>query len=92
MLYCQYFVSGNQGRVKGVATFESYRGRELIGYILQHIQQESIKQGLEYLWILSINEQVAKVYDRANFKSVGTIISIHAFTEVKSIKQIRQGS
>jgi len=64
----------------------------LIGYILQHIQQESVKQGLEYLWILPINEQVAKVYDKANFKSVGKVESIHAFTEGKSIKQIRQDS
>ncbi len=86
------FVSGNQGRVESVATLESHRGRGLIGYILQHIQQESIKQGLEYLWILPINEQVAKVYDKANFKSVGKIKSIHAFTEGKSIKQIRQDS
>lgn len=84
------FVSGNQGRVESVATLESHRGRGLIGYILQYIQQESVKKGLEYLWILPINEQVAKVYDRANFKSVGTIKSIHAFTEGKSIKQIRQ--
>ncbi|MCL1696565.1 MULTISPECIES: GNAT family N-acetyltransferase [unclassified Lysinibacillus] len=86
------FVSGNQGRVESVATIESHRGRGLIGYILQHIQQESVKQGLKFLWILPINEQVAKVYDKANFKSVGTIESIHAFTEGKSINQIRQGS
>jgi len=86
------FVSENQGRVESVATLESYRGRGLIGYILQHIQQESIKQGLEHLWILPINEQVAKVYDRANFKSVGKITSLHAFTEGKSINEIRQDS
>lgn len=86
------FISGNQGRVESVATLESYRGRGLIGYILQHIQQESVKQGLEYLWILPINEQVAKVYDKANFKSVGKVESIHAFTEGKCIKQIRQDS
>ncbi|MGE8000855.1 GNAT family N-acetyltransferase [Lysinibacillus sp. NPDC093190] len=86
------FVSGNQGRVESVATLESHRGRGLIGYILQHIQQESVKQGLEYLWILPINEQVAKVYDKSNFRSVGKIKSIHAYTEGKSIKQIRQDS
>lgn len=84
------FISGNQGRIESVATIESYRGRGLIGYILQHIQQESVKQGLEYLWILPINEQVAKVYDKANFKSIGKLKSIHAFTEGKSIHQIRQ--
>ncbi|WP_155590545.1 GNAT family N-acetyltransferase [Lysinibacillus cavernae] len=86
------FVSGNQGRVESVATIESYRGRGLIGYMLQHIQQQSVKLGLERLWILPINEQVAKVYDRANFKSVATISSIHAFTEGKSIQDIRQNS
>lgn len=84
------FISGNQGRIESVATLESYRGRGLIGYMLQHIQQQSVKLGLEYLWILPISEQVAKVYAKANFQSVGTITSIHAFTEGKSIKEIRQ--
>ncbi|MEK5231441.1 GNAT family N-acetyltransferase [Lysinibacillus sp. FSL K6-0232] len=84
------FVAGNQGRVESVATIEGYRGRGLIGYILQHIQQQSIEWGLKYLWILPINEQVAKVYHRANFKSVGKIASIHAFTAGKSLQEIRQ--
>jgi len=86
------FVSGNQGRIESVATLESYRGQGLIGYILQHIQQQSIQLGLDNLWIMPINAQVAKVYDKANFKSVGKITSIHAFTEGKSIHQIRQNS
>lgn len=84
------FVSGNQGRIESVATTENYRGRGLIGYMLQHIQQQSVKQALEHLWILPISEQVANVYDKANFKSVGSIASIHAFTEGKSIQDIRQ--
>ncbi|MEE3807385.1 GNAT family N-acetyltransferase [Lysinibacillus fusiformis] len=61
------FVSGNQGRIESVATTENYRGRGLIGYMLQHIQQQSVKQALEDLWILPISEQVANVYDKANF-------------------------
>ncbi|KOY83006.1 GNAT family N-acetyltransferase [Lysinibacillus macroides] len=84
------FVSGNQGRVESVATIEGYRGRGLIGYMLRHIQQQSVEWGLKHLWILPINEQVAKVYHRANFKSVGKIASIHAFTEGKSLQEIRQ--
>ena len=86
------FVSGNQGRIESVATLESHRGQGLIGYILQHIQQQSIQLGLENLWIMPINAQVTKVYDKANFKSVGKIASLHAFTEGKSIHQIRQNS
>lgn len=86
------FVSGNQGRIESVATIESHRGRGLIGYMLQHIQQQSVNQKLEQLWIWPINDQVAKVYDRSNFKSVGSIASIHAFTEGKSIQDIRQNS
>jgi len=86
------FVSGNQGRIESVATIESYRGRGLIGYMLQHIQQQSMNQKLEHLWIWPINDQVAKVYDKTNFKSVGSIASIHAFTEGKSIQDIRQNS
>jgi len=86
------FVSGKQGRIESVATIESYRGRGLIGYMLQHIQQQSVNQKLEQLWIWPINDQVAKVYDRANFKSIGSIASIHAFTEGKSIQNIRENS
>lgn len=84
------FISGNQGRIESVVTTESYRGRGLIGYMLQHIQQQSVKLGLDNLWILPISEQVAKVYEKANFQSVGSIASIHAFTEGKSIQDIRQ--
>lgn len=86
------FVSGNQGRIESVATIESHRGRGLIGFMLQHIQQQSVNQKLEQLWIWPITDQVAKVYDRYNFKSVGSIASIHAFTEGKSIQDIRQNS
>lgn len=85
------FTTKKQGRIESVATVESYRGRGLIGYLLQHIQKESIKKELEHLWILPISEQVAKVYARANFESVITMTSIHAFTEGKSIQEIRQG-
>ncbi|CAM5215998.1 hypothetical protein LSPH26S_04768 [Lysinibacillus sphaericus] len=63
------FLSGRQGRIESVATLESYRGRGLIGYVLQHIQKEAVKNNLEHLWLLPINEQVAKVYERANFYS-----------------------
>ena len=83
------FLSGRQGRIESVATLESYRGRGLIGYVLQHIQKEAVKNNLEHLWLLPINEQVAKVYEKANFYSFGKIKSIHAFTEGKTIQEIR---
>ncbi|EON72817.1 GNAT family N-acetyltransferase [Lysinibacillus sphaericus] len=85
------FVAGKQGRVESVATIESYRGRGLIGYLLQHIQQQSVKAGIEDLWIMPVSEPVARVYAKVNFKSLGTITSIHAFTEGKSIEEIRRG-
>ncbi|MEK5333469.1 GNAT family N-acetyltransferase [Lysinibacillus sp. FSL W8-0992] len=83
------FVSGKQGRIESVATLENYRGKGLIGYLLQHIQKESVINRLNYLWILPISEQVANVYTKANFHSLGKITSIHAFTEGKSIQEIR---
>ncbi|MET4561056.1 N-acetylglutamate synthase-like GNAT family acetyltransferase [Lysinibacillus parviboronicapiens] len=85
------FVAGNQGRVESVATIESFRGRGLIGYLLRHIQQQSMKAGIENLWIMPISAPVARVYAKLNFKSVGSVTSIHAFTEGKSIKELRQG-
>lgn len=84
------FTTKKQGRIESVATLESYRGRGLISYLLQHIQKESVKEALEHLWILPISEQVAKVYAKSNFETVGKVSSIHAFTEGKSIQEIRQ--
>ncbi|QDQ02051.1 GNAT family N-acetyltransferase [Lysinibacillus fusiformis] len=86
------FVSGNQGRVESVATIKSFRGHGLIGYLLQHIQKQSVNAGIESLWIMPISEPVARVYAKLNFKSVGSVTSIHAFTEGKSIEEIRLGS
>jgi len=58
------FAQGRQARMESVATLEEYRGKGLIGYIIQHIQQEVEKQGFDNLWVFPINERVEKVYSR----------------------------
>jgi N-acetylglutamate synthase-like GNAT family acetyltransferase len=83
------FSHGRQARMESVATFEEYRGKGLIGYIIQHIQQQIHKQGFENLWVFPINERVEKVYIRYGFETVMTVTTGHAFLGGKSITEIQ---
>ncbi|MBS8263835.1 GNAT family N-acetyltransferase [Mesobacillus boroniphilus] len=83
------FAHGSQARMESVATLEEYRGKGLIGYIIQHIQQQVQKQGFENLWVFPINEQVEKVYNRYGFETVMTLTTGHAFLGGKSITEIQ---
>jgi GNAT superfamily N-acetyltransferase len=83
------FVHGNQGRIESVATIEEYRGKGLIGLMLQYIQREAHSLKLEKLWVHPINEQVEKVYSRYGFKTILTLHTGHAFLRGKGIKDIQ---
>ncbi len=83
------FVHGDQGRVESVATIKEYRGKGLIGLILQHIQKEAQNQQLEKLWVHPINERVEKVYSRYGFNTILTLQTGHAFLDGKSIKGLQ---
>ena len=83
------FAQGRQARMESVATLEEYRGKGLIGYIIQHIQQEVEKQGFENLWVFPINERVEKVYSRYGFDTVMKLTTGHAFLGGKSITEIQ---
>jgi GNAT superfamily N-acetyltransferase len=84
------FIHGNQGRVETVATIEEYRGKGLIGSVLQHVQREAQKLQLDKLWVHPINERVEKVYSRYGFTTVLTLQTGHAFMGGKSIKEIQE--
>ncbi|MBT2682210.1 GNAT family N-acetyltransferase [Bacillus sp. ISL-37] len=83
------FAHGRQARMESVATLEEYRGKGLIGYIIQHIQQVVEKQGFENLWVFPINERVEKVYNRYGFDTVMTLTTGHAFLGGKSIIELQ---
>ncbi len=83
------FVHGNQGRIESVATVEEYRGKGLIGLLLQHIQREAKRLQLEKLWVHPINEKVEKVYSRYGFTTIRTLQTGHAFLGGRSIKEIQ---
>ncbi|WP_409252835.1 GNAT family N-acetyltransferase [Bacillus sp. SCS-153A] len=83
------FVHGNQGRVESVATIEEYRGKGLIGWVLQQVQNEAQKLLLEKLWVHPINERVEKVYSRYGFQTVLSLQTGHAFLGGKGIKEIQ---
>ena len=85
------FAYGRQARMESVATLEEYRGRGLIGYIIQHIQQQVQQQRFENLWVFPINERVEKVYNRYGFDTVMTITTGHAFLGGKSITELQNG-
>jgi predicted acetyltransferase len=76
--------------MESVATLEEYRGKGLIGYIIQHIQQQVYKQGFENLWVFPINERVEKVYIRYGFETFMTVTTGHAFLGGKSITEIQK--
>lgn len=86
------FVQGIQGRVESVATIETYRGKGLIGALLEYIQKEAQAMELEKLWVHPINERVEKVYARSGFETVLNMQTGHAFLDGKSIKEIQARS
>lgn len=83
------FTHGNQGRIESVATIEEYRGKGLIGLVLQQIQQEAQQRQLEKLWVHPINERVEKVYSRYGFETVLTMQTGHAFLGGRGIKEMQ---
>ncbi|OIK08321.1 GNAT family N-acetyltransferase [Bacillus sp. MUM 13] len=84
------FEDGNQARMESVATIEEYRGKGLIGEMIQFIQEEALIRGIEKLWVFPINETVEKVYQKYGFQTVEKLINGHAFLSGKSIKEIRE--
>ncbi|AGK52866.1 GNAT family N-acetyltransferase [Bacillus sp. 1NLA3E] len=83
------FEDGNQARLESVATIEEYRGKGLIGEIIQFIQKEVINRGIKKLWVFPINESIEKVYQKYGFQSVDKMKMGHAFLGGKSIKEIQ---
>jgi GNAT superfamily N-acetyltransferase len=85
------FAHGSQARMESVATLEEYRGKGLIGHLIQHIQQEVQNKGFEKLWVFPINERVEKVYSRYGFDTLMTLTTGHAFLGGRSITEIQNG-
>jgi len=84
------FEDGAQARMESVATLEEFRGRGLIGEIIQYIQREVKNRGIKKLWVFPINESIEMVYQRYGFETVNKLINGHAFLGGKSIKEIRE--
>jgi N-acetylglutamate synthase-like GNAT family acetyltransferase len=84
------FEDGLQARIESVATIEEFRGKGLIGVLIQFIQNEVQKRGIEKLWIFPINESVEKVYKKYGFQTVDKFINGHLFLSGKSIKEARE--
>ena len=85
------FVDGDQARLESVATLEAYRGKGLIGAIIQFIQNEIIKREIKQLWVFPINETIEKIYQKYGFQTVTNLKNGHAYLEGKSIKEIHGG-
>lgn len=83
------FADERQARIESVATLEEFRGRGLIGFLIQYIQREAAKLGLENIWIFPINEKIERVYQKYGFTTVGKIKMGHAFLGGKSITEIQ---
>ncbi|HEY2492949.1 MAG TPA: GNAT family N-acetyltransferase [Paenibacillus sp.] len=83
------FEDGNQARVESVATIEEFRGKGLIGEVIQFIQKEVMIRGIKKLWVFPINESVEKVYQKYGFQTVDKFKMGHAFLGGKSIKEIQ---
>lgn len=84
------FEDGEQARMESVATIEQYRGKGLIGEIIQFIQKEVINRGINKLWVFPINESIEKVYQKYGFQTVEKLTNGHAFLAGKSINEIRE--
>lgn len=85
------FVYGDQARLESVATLEAYRGKGLIGALIQFIQNEIIKRKIMHLWVFPINETIEKIYQKYGFQTVANLKNGHAYLEGKSIKEIQGG-
>lgn len=83
------FEDGDQARLESVATIEAFRGKGLIGEIIQFIQREVMNRGIENLWVFPINESIEKVYSKYGFQTVDKLKVGHAFLGGKGIKEIR---
>ncbi|RUT45199.1 GNAT family N-acetyltransferase [Paenibacillus anaericanus] len=83
------FEDGDQARMESVATIEEFRGKGLIGVIIQFIQREVMNRGIENLWVFPINESIEKVYNKYGFQTVDKIKNAHAYLGGKGIKEIR---
>lgn len=83
------FIHDQQARIETVATLEEFRGRGLIGFLIQYIQREAAKLELENLWIFPINEKIERVYQKYGFTTVEKIKMGHAYLEGKSITEIQ---
>lgn len=83
------FEDGDQARMESVATLEAFRGKGLIGALIQFIQQEVKQRGITNLWVFPINESIEKVYQKYGFETVEKLSNGHAFLGGKSIAEIR---
>ncbi|MDM5430933.1 GNAT family N-acetyltransferase [Bacillus mycoides] len=84
------FEDGEQARMESVATIEEFRGKGLIGEVIQFIQKEVITRGIKKLWVFPINESVEKVYQKYGFQTVKKLTNGHAFLSGKSIREVRE--
>ncbi|MEH6942866.1 GNAT family N-acetyltransferase [Bacillus sp. JJ722] len=84
------FIHENQARMESVATLEEFRGRGLIGELIQHIQREVVHKDLHKLWVFPINEKIEKVYRKYGFNTVAKLQTGHAFLGGRSIKEIQE--
>lgn len=84
------FEDGEQARMESVATLEGFRGKGLIGELIQFLQKEVKKRGLKELWVFPINESIEKVYAKYGFQTVAKLTMGHAFLSGKSISEIRE--
>ena len=84
------FENGEQARMESVATMEEFRGKGLIGEVIQFIQKEVINRGIKKLWVFPINESIEKVYQKYGFQTEKKLTMGHAFLSGKSINEIRE--
>ncbi|MGG1444681.1 GNAT family N-acetyltransferase [Brevibacillus laterosporus] len=76
--------------LENVATLPKFRGKGLIRQLIAHMQKGLIERGIQSLFVSPITEQVARVYERCGFKTLGTKVkSGHAFRGGKSIDEVR---
>ncbi|WKB35173.1 GNAT family N-acetyltransferase [Terrilactibacillus sp. S3-3] len=83
------FQCGEQARMESVATIEDFRGRGLIGHIIQFIQKDMSARGIHTLWVFPINESIEKVYQKYGFITVDKVKMVHAFLGGRSIQDIQ---
>ena len=84
------FEDGEQARLESVATTKEFRGKGLIGEVIQFIQKEAVNRGIKRLWVFPINESIEKVYQKYGFQTEKKLTMGHAFLSGKSITEIRE--